>query len=152
MELSISIIQKYKAIPIGKLDKLATSQFNKFIRLRDCNENGYGICISSGRPLSYRQSQAGHFYSAGHYFILKFNEDNVHAQSMSDNYFKSGNLVEYRKNLIKKIGIERVEKLDLLASMSKRQNNYKDRFTLIEIIEIYKEKVKKISKTKMFKI
>ena len=87
--------------------------------------------------------QAGHYYSAGSYPQIEFNEDNVHLQGKSDNYFKSGNQLEYRKNLIKKIGSERVETLDRLSS----QRGFKhDRFTLIDIIVTYQKKVKELEK------
>ena len=103
-------LQKYQSKTLAKLKERARHYFNMFIRLRDCDENGYSSCISSGVPMQYGTSnyQAGHYYSAGHYPVTAFNENNVHAQSKSDNYFKSGNLIEYRKNLIRKIGLEKV--------------------------------------------
>ena len=131
-------IQKYKNKSIAVLLKRATFYFNKFIRDRD-SEDGYGRCISSGKPLKVPSvnAQAGHFYSGGKYPALKFNEDNVHLQGKSDNYFNGGNLLEYRKNLINKIGIEKVEVLDRIAEQSKRHIFKWDRFFLIEIIEKY---------------
>jgi len=133
-------IQKYKNKTIAKLLKIAERHFNKFIRERDTDDNGFGRCISSGSPLKVPSSnaQAGHYYSGGKYPLLKFNEDNVHLQGKSDNYFNGANLLEYRKNLIKKIGIERVEKLDFIADQQKRTIFKWDRFFLIEIIEKYK--------------
>ena len=140
------IIQKYKNKTIPQLKEIATTHFNKFIRYRDTDSNGFGRCISSGQPLRIpsKKAHAGHFYSGGKFPELKFNEDNVNLQGLSDNYFNGGNLLQYRKNLIKKIGIERVEELDRIADMSKR-NSYKwDRFYLIEIIEKYKGKWKEV--------
>lgn len=144
-------LRKYQNKTVAKLKITAQKWFNLFIRLRDTDENGFGRCISSGKPLKIpsENAQAGHFYSAGHYPILRFNEDNVHLQGKSDNYFKSGNLNEYRKNLIAKIGIDRVEVLDGVADFSKRQNFKWDRFELIEIIEKYKTKAKELQKTKI---
>lgn len=141
--LTPSNLKKYAKKSVPALLVTATKYFNRYIRLRD-SEDGYGTCISSGRPLKvpHYTSQAGHFYSAGHYPSLRFNEDNVHLQSLSDNYFKSGNLLEYRKNLEKKIGTERLKELDLLAEMGKRHSFKWDRFSLIDIIETYKEKCK----------
>jgi hypothetical protein len=47
----------------------------------------------------------------------------------------SGNLNQYRINLEKKIGKDRLQALDDLASQSKRNRGFKfDRFALIEII------------------
>ncbi|AOR28746.1 recombination protein NinG [Formosa sp. Hel1_33_131] len=90
-------------------------------------------------------AHAGHFYSGGKFPQLKFNEDNVHLQGKSDNYFNGGNQLQYRKNLIKKIGLKRVEELDMLADISKRSSFKWDRFSLIEIIETYKEKFKAVA-------
>tara|TARA_R110002095_G_scaffold193603_1_gene171858 strand:+ start:4625 stop:5056 length:432 start_codon:yes stop_codon:yes gene_type:complete len=136
-------IQKYKDKSVSKLLATATTHFNKFIRLRD-SEDGYGRCISSGQALVVPSfnAHAGHFYSGGKYPELKFDEDNVHLQGKSDNYFNGGNENEYRRSLLKKIGVERVERLDLISAQSKR-NSYKwDRIHLIEIIEVYKAKNK----------
>lgn len=142
MDLSSKIIQRYKGKSIANLLKIATTHFNLFIRLRDTDDNGFGRCISSGQPLRVpsKNAHAGHFYSGGKYPELKFNEHNVNLQGKSDNYFNGGNENEYRRNLIRKIGIESVAELDRISSMSKR-NRYKwDRFYLIEIIETYKLK------------
>ena len=96
--------------------------------------------------------QAGHLFSAGKYKLLEFNEDNVNLQGKSDNYFNSGNEAQYMLNLIKKIGGERIEKLQQLAQISKRNPWKNDRYLMIDIIETYQEKVKKLGKTKMFKV
>lgn len=137
-------IQKYRNKSIASLKNLATKHFNTFIRERDTDDNGFGRCISSGQPLRVpsQNAHAGHFYSGGKFPELKFNENNVHLQGKSDNYFNGGNQLEYRKNLIKKIGIEEVEELDRLADMSKRNIFKWDRFALIEVIEKYKNIMK----------
>ena len=145
-------IRKYDKYSVAQLRKKAKVYFNKFIRLRDTDENGFGRCISSGRPLKYgtKNAQAGHYYSGGKYPALEFDEDNVHLQGLSDNYFNGANLLNYRKNLIKKIGVERLETLELKAEASKRTPFKYDRFRLIEIIEDYKVKCKELLKTKNF--
>lgn len=73
--------------------------FNQFIRLRDKDLP----CISCGR---YHQEQwhAGHYRSVGACPELRFDEMNVHKQCSVCNNYKSGNLTEYRLNLIRKIG------------------------------------------------
>lgn len=111
------------------LKKEAIRIFNTWIRLRDHDQP----CISCGRPTSL---QAGHFHSAGKHNHLRFNEDNVHGQCLQCNYFLSGNLIKYRKNLEKKIGSERLEKLDLLASIKTPTKD--NRFLFEEIIKKYK--------------
>lgn len=87
--------------------KEAQKWFNKFIRLRDSRE----ACISCGR---YHQGQ----YHAGHYKTvsaapeLRFEELNCHKQCAPCNNHLSGNIVNYRPSLIKKIGIDKVEWLE----------------------------------------
>lgn len=132
-------IQKYKKYTIPQLKEKATRVFNKFIRVRD-SKNGYFTCISCKRTLQVKgkQCQAGHFYSGGKYPELKFNENNVHAQCLQCNYFEHGNLNLYRQNLIKKIGVEAVEELDMIVNKAKKVSFKWDRFYLIEIIGKYK--------------
>lgn len=134
-----TIIQKYKKKTVAQLLKMATKHFNAYIRHRDAPD-GFGKCISSGKMLRVPSdnAQAGHYYSAGKFPSLRFNEDNVHLQGKSDNYFNGGNLLEYRKNLIIKIGEDRVEALDWIADQSKKNIFKWDRFFLIETIEKYK--------------
>jgi len=87
--------------------KDAQTSFNAFIRARDDKLP----CISCGR---HHQGQ----YHAGHYMptstrpSLRFNELNVHKQCSACNNHLHGNLVNYRVELIKKIGLELVEWLE----------------------------------------
>lgn len=86
--------------------------FNAVVRYRDMLA-GYP-CISSGRPLDWNGNavDAGHYRSTGSAPHLRFNFDNCHAQSKHDNLWKSGNAVDYRINLIARIGLARVEALE----------------------------------------
>ena len=82
--------------------------FNTYIRLRDAEQP----CISCGR---FKIEQASHYYSAGKYSHLRFNEDNVHGSCLKCNYYLHGNLIPYRRSLQDKIGVERLQLLDGLA-------------------------------------
>ncbi|MGJ7529838.1 recombination protein NinG [Variovorax sp. GB1P17] len=97
---------------ISDLIKLAQRVFNAFIRERD-RLAGHP-CISSGRALDWSGNavDAGHYRSTGAASHLRFNEDNCHAQSKHDNQWLAGNAVDYRINLIRRIGLERVEALE----------------------------------------
>ena len=119
--------------------KEAQRAFNQFIRERD-RAAGYP-CISSGRTLDWsgNKTDAGHYRSTGAAPNLRFNEDNCHAQSKHDNQFLAGNAVEYRKRLVRRIGIERVEALEC--------DNSPRRFTADELIEIrdtYRNKAREL--------
>ena len=87
--------------------KDAQNVFNAFIRERDKNEP----CISCGRH-HQGQYHAGHYRSVGACPELRFCELNVHKQCSACNNHKSGNIVEYRINLVKKNGVEKVEWLE----------------------------------------
>lgn len=86
--------------------------FNAWVRYRDMLAGHR--CISSGLPLDWSGNNvdAGHYRSRGSAPHLRFNEDNVHAQSKKENRYNSGNAVDYRINLIARIGLARVEALE----------------------------------------
>ena len=134
-EITLKDLNKYKGTPIPKLIKLAEFHFNAFIRERDKATK----CIScSTGPIE----NAGHYYSAGHYPPLRFDEDDVHGQCIGCNKWKHGNLIEYRKGLVKRIGEERIKRLDLIAEAYRRNGFKWDKVSLIEIIVKYRERNK----------
>lgn len=83
--------------------------FNTWIRLRDT-----GLpCISCGRPASWQgQWDAGHYRSVGSNPASRFDPLNVNKQCGPCNVHLSGNLIAYRTGLVKKIGLEAVERLE----------------------------------------
>ena len=87
--------------------KKAQTACNKFIRLRDKHEP----CISCRRHHK-GQYHAGHYKPTGSSPELRFHPMNIHLQCSCCNNYKSGNLVEYRIHLIKKIGLKNVEYLE----------------------------------------
>ena len=125
--------------------------FNKFIRLRDFHLG----CSSCDRTKQEVESQdtglTGGVWDAGHYLgrgarpDLAFNEDNCHKQCKKCNggsgkYARKNHTVQqsYRIKLIQKIGVERVEALEV-------DKNYKfTREELYDIKQTYKAKVKQL--------
>lgn len=110
--------------------------FNKFIRLRDKDKP----CISCGAKLKEKYD-AGHFRSVGSTPELRFNEDNVNAQCVYCNQYLHGNLIEYRKGLINRIGEEKILLLENYSLPLK--------LSIPEIIELkvkYKDKIKQYEK------
>lgn len=85
----------------------AQRAFNAFIRERDHRLP----CVSCGR---FHQGQwhAGHYRSVGAAPELRFEPLNVHKQCAPCNNHKSGNVIEYRINLVARIGADRVEWLE----------------------------------------
>ena len=129
--MNSSSIQKYSKKSIPQLIKLAEKRFNKFIRERDKDKP----CISCGK---FTTLEAGHFFSAGHHPILRFNEFNVNGQCKHCNCFLHGNLLNYRQGFINKYGIEKLTELEFYRDYEKRHGFKWDRFLLIDIIEKYK--------------
>jgi hypothetical protein len=117
--------------------KIAQQTFNKYIRLRDQGKN----CISCGK--SPKKENAGHFYSAGTHTAVRFDERNVHLQCEHCNTFLSGNLLNYREKLLIKLGFEEFDRLSVDAMKTRKYT----REELKEIIELYKEKIKDVSKS-----
>lgn len=87
--------------------KEAQTAFNAWVRQRDTLEP----CISCGRHHT-GQYHAGHYRSVGAAPHLRFNELNCHKQCSVCNNHKSGNAIEYRINLVKKIGVDQVDKIE----------------------------------------
>ncbi len=112
--------------------KIAQTHFNTYIRERDKNK----VCISCQKPPL--KKNAGHFFNANNHYNVRFDEDNVHLQCEHCNTFLSGNLIFYRENLIKKIGIESFEALENKARITRKFSISEVK----EIIEIYKAKIK----------
>lgn len=145
---------KDKYPDMSRLRKIAIIHFNKYIRLRDedlpCISCGYvwndasrlrdqSLRNKGQMIVDNRQAHAGHFKPAGANPQIRFNELNVHKQCSICNNHLSGNLVPYRANLIKKIGLEEVEKLESNKESKKYSaDDYKN------IAQKYKLKIKEI--------
>ncbi|HEY7867374.1 MAG TPA: recombination protein NinG [Psychromonas sp.] len=114
--------------------KKAQFQFNKYIRIRDANHP----CISCNRWHT-GQYHAGHYRSVGSAPHLRFNELNCHRQCSVCNNHLSGNQINYRKELINKIGLGAVEALE--ANQEAKHYTIDD---IKEITEIYKQKIKEL--------
>lgn len=115
--------------------KETQAAFNAFIRARDA-----GLpCISCGQYHD-RFWDAGHYRSVGAQPALRFNETNCHKQCVHCNQHRAGNVVEYRLRLLKKIGREAVELLEIEHAPA--------RWTIEELQnlkQIYKAKLKALT-------
>lgn len=103
-ELGVLVISKKASTCSRKLLNKAQRVFNTYIRKRDRTKR----CISCNGEVE----QAGHYLTVTKNTALRFNVDNVHGQCIECNCFKHGNIVEYRKGLINRIGEEKVLKLE----------------------------------------
>lgn len=120
--------KKWLKKDIPSLLKKAQVVFNRQIRERD-STNGRFICISCGKEYDIKLCNAGHYVPQGANSYLRFNEDNTNAECVRCNLGDAFHLIGYRKNLILKIGIERVEFLEANRHSIKK-------WTVEELIEL----------------
>lgn len=132
---------KNKLKTVSDYRKDARHWFQRWIRLRDVGKS----CISCETVLtSITKFDAGHYYSASGTPQLLFNEFNCNGQCVFCNQHKSGNLIEYRKGLIEKYGINKLLELENIADFKGKRIHTKDYY--IEIAEKYKRICKKLEK------
>lgn len=142
---------KPKIVILKSLTSLKSSLdriFKKKIRLRDCDENGYGFCISCENKVIElkRDFDAGHYIPCGKTSFLRWNNDNVNGQCESCNGWGRGNPLGYREGIIKKYGKETEEYL-----YANRKKIFKPKRQWLEDrIEQEKSEVKELLKTKNF--
>jgi len=119
--------------------------FSVFIRLRDAklyNKKGYVKCISCNTVKHWKEMEAGHYIAKGSSYALKYEEKNVNAQCKSCNNFKSGNLINYRINLVIKWGENIVNNLEMRYQM-KEQKKKMSKFEVDILTKYYKKEIKK---------
>ncbi len=92
----------------------------KYARLRDSDKYGRGKCISCWKRVRWEKADGGHYISRSN-MSTAFDENNIHLQCKGCNGMLHWNLIEYRKNLIKKIGEPEVCRLEYLKHKAKRR-------------------------------
>lgn len=105
-----------KPIP-SNIKKICLQNFQRLRRLEEKNVDGIERCISCEKPLHWKQMQGGHFVSRTCEATC-IEHDNVWPQCASCNCYKSGNYSRYRYNLVKKIGEDKVKRLEYMEAAS----------------------------------
>ena len=133
-------VRKGRKASRSTLMRNADDAFSLFIRTRDSQayEGRAFKCISCQRVWPIDQADCGHYVNRGH-MSLRFNECNCSSQCRRCNRFQEGNIQDYRKGLIKKIGEQKV----LLLEAQKNVTNKISNFELEIIAKHYKEETKK---------
>jgi hypothetical protein len=120
------VVSKEKRIAKEKLktrsdwQRDAQRAFNEYIRVRDRGKPCISCGASQGVTVRGGDFDAGHYRSRGSSPHLAFHIHNCHSQCVKCNRHLSGNIVEYRKQLVIRIGIEKLEKLE----QDNRPRNY----------------------------
>lgn len=122
-----------------------TKCLRAFQRLRVFQEScgGYAKCISCGRVLPVSQLDGGHYIGRRH-TITELEPDNVQPQCRQCNRFLAGDVVAYRIGLVKKLGVERVERLEsLLESKDPKKKTSKE---YEELAKKYRKELRELQK------
>lgn len=128
---------------VADMDKV----FQYYIRLRDVMPGGFGRCISCNKIKPFNHLQAGHFFSRRH-FSVRWNEDNCNAECEYDNCWNGEHLLTYKENLIKKIGVQRFQMLEVASRQTRRWSD----FEIKTMIKYYGEKVVQLASAKKIPI
>ena len=119
--------------------RAADNAFSLFIRTRDAQpfSGTHFRCISCGKIKPIEQADCGHYINRQH-MSLRYSELNCHAQCRHCNRFDEGNVQEYRRHLIEKLGEEKV----VLLEAMKHTSNKLSVFELKAIASHYKQETK----------
>ena len=131
--------RKKRSSAVDKADR----QFSRYIRLRDALPGGAFRCISCGQFKRIEQADCGHFHSRKH-MATRFDELNAHAECRACNRFSADHLIKYRENLIRKIGGEEFDRLNVRANGIKQWTD----LDLKELAKYYKALADKLAKEK----
>ena len=113
----------------------AQTAFNAYIRYRDRDQSCISCDSIANRDNGYWD--AGHYRSRGAARHLSFHQHNCHKQCHKCNRYLTGNVVEYRHKLIDRIGISKVEALEINNDTVRHDITY-----LRRIKKIFKAKLK----------
>ena len=128
-----------KADLVERLDRV----FSLYIRLRDAMDGGRCVCISCGRQFPFEQMQCGHYIRRA-VMATRFDPLNCWGQCPECNCHKAGNLTEYRRNLVQKIGAENFEELLALSRTTRKWGESE----LKDAIRFYTKEAKRLSAEK----
>ena len=133
-------VKERKTKSKAKLKEEALEVFSRYIRLRDSlrtmGDPNYCKCITCTIMKSPKELHAGHFIDRRHSPTL-FDETNVHAQCPRCNVYLDGNILEYRRQIIRLYGEGYDIELEEKATGTKK-------FTRTELIELKRTYTRKI--------
>lgn len=130
-------------VKLSSLEKKAQTVFNRFIRIRD-SKGGWFKCISCGEEKPIKVMNAGHLWPVNKslgYAFMRYDENNVNGECVHCNCWNEAHLLLYRKNLLKKIGLDAYEQLEDRAEFCKKTKPQFTRYDLEEVIKTYTKKI-----------
>lgn len=131
-------LKKYEKNPMKWLKNKVFEAIQKYARLRDSDSTWFGKCISCWKKIHWSKADGGHYISRAN-MSTAFNPDNINLQCKHCNGMLHWNIVEYRKNLIKKIGLKKVEDLESLKHKTTKRKKEELESLLFFYTEINKD-------------
>lgn len=119
--------KKEKPIP-NNIKQRTLSMFQRMRRLQEANYAGEVTCISCGQVMNWKDSQGGHYLSRT-VEATCIEPDNVWPQCPSCNGYKAGNVAMYRINLVRRVGVARVERLENMMMASRGDEEAKEKLS-----------------------
>lgn len=104
---------------MDKLKRTLDKIFSQYVRLRDSDEYGYGLCVSCGARKHWKEADAGHFLTRAK-LSIRWDEMNVHLQckqcNMLGQQYRYG--VELEKRYGKKAVFELIKKGETMCRIA----------------------------------
>ncbi len=113
--------------------------FSRYIRLRDTNKYGFGLCITCHRKCHFDALDAGHCFTRNN-LSTRFDDKNVHAQCHNCNRFKGGESEAHKLRIAHRYG---QETLDWLTKKTSSMMNLLP-FEIKEGSDKYRELVREL--------
>ena len=117
--------------------------FSEFIRLRDSDSNGYGLCFTCPTRKFWRDMDCGHGIGRQHK-ATKYDERNNHIQCRRCNFYGAGEQAIYKEEVEKRYGKGTWDELVLKS----RQVCKRGKVEIEVMTEYYKKEVAKLKKEK----
>lgn len=116
-------LTKVGTVKVSTLKKKADAIFSRYIRQRDRNVMGEGVCYTCGRVSDWKKMQCGHFVPR-QYLATRYDEINCHAQCYACNMLYGGQPSSYASRLERDFGPGTVERLEGLRRVIMRDFDY----------------------------
>ena len=129
----------------AKRERATKEACHAYIRMRDKGLSC--VCCPEGSEIDV--VHAGHFKASDKYAILRYDEDNIHAQRAHCNMFQGGDSGLYEFNLRKRIGNQKVDELYMKIEGS--SNVFRHSIDELKTIEqYYKDKLKGLQDVRIY--
>lgn len=118
--------------------------FSLYIRLRDSDKQGIGLCFTCGKPKHYTKADCGHGIPRQHK-ATKYHEQNNHLQCKACNGFQGGMREAYKQKMDQRYGAGTWDKMLIASKGTKKLGKTEVDFLAAhyqkEIVKLLEEKL-----------